>query len=388
MIRCGIYLRLSREDGPEESNSIQNQRLLIREYIRQNPDMAVAGEWVDDGWSGSRFDRPGFRKMMEAALTGAIDCILVKDLSRLGREYIQTGRYLQEIFPELGIRFIAITDNYDSGQTEFLEQSLLMPVLNLMNDAYCRDISQKVRWQQRTKRQMGDYIGAFAVYGYRKDSKEIHRLIIDEKVEEVIWGIYRLRLAGMAAEKIAERLNRQNVPCPREYKRRQGSKFQSGFDSGAAAGWSPLAVRRILHNKMYTGVMIQGKDKKISYKLNIREKIPQEEWVCVEGKVPVLIPGWVFGRVAALEEKRIRCKRGKDFCSLWAGLFTCHGGKGDVGEEDLLRYLCRYFLGEEPPVDGWMCRLLLVLFFQDIRMFSGEKRIEIHTTYRRGPWSR
>lgn len=320
MIRCGIYLRLSREDGMEESNSIQNQRLLIRQYIRQYPDMILAGEWVDDGWSGSRFDRPGFQKMMQAVLEEQIDCILVKDLSRLGREYIQTGRYLQEIFPKLGIRFIAITDHYDSMRTEFMEQSLLMPVLNLMNDAYCRDISQKVRWQQQTKRQMGEYIGAFAVYGYQKQEDDIHHLVIDNKVVEIIWGIYRLRLSGMAAENIAEGLNRQQIPCPREYKRQQGSKFRSGFDRDEAAKWSPLAVRRILHNKMYTGVMIQGKEKKISYKLNARKKLPEEEWVCVDHMVPVLIPRWIYERVRKLEKQNIRSARGKRFCNLWSGL--------------------------------------------------------------------
>lgn len=383
MIRCGMYLRLSREDGGEESNSIQNQRLLIQQFIRQKPDMFLTGEWVDDGWSGSRFDRPGFQKMMHAAYDGQIDCILVKDLSRLGREYIQTGYYLQEIFPKLGIRLIAISDQYDSIQSEFMEQSLLMPVLNLMNDAYCRDISQKVRWQQQTKRQMGEYIGAFAGYGYQKAEDNVHRLVIDEQVAEIVKGIYWLRLGGMAAERIAQVLNRQKIPCPREYKRQMGSQYQSGFDRAEEARWSPLSVRRILHNRMYTGAMQQGKDRKISYKLNVRRKLPEKEWICVEDRVPVLIPKWVFKRVGLLEEQRIRCRKGKVFCNLWSGIGNHLTEQVEWGEEYLFSYLCRYYLKEKEPVEEWMRRLFLVLFFQKIEVCPKRKSILIKTVWRK-----
>lgn len=382
MIRCGMYLRLSREDGEGESDSIQNQRLLIQQYVKQQPDMTVIGEWVDDGWSGSRFDRPGFQKMMEAVSNGQMDCILVKDLSRLGREYIQTGQYLQEIFPKLGVRFIAIMDHYDSWKTEFMEQSLLMPVLNLMNDAYCRDISQKVRWQQQTKRQLGEYIGAFAVYGYQKDQSNPHLLVIDEEVEEVIRCIYWLRLSGMAAENIAKRLNGRRIPCPREYKRQQGSRFCSGFDQEQVQSeWSPLAVRRILHNEMYTGKMIQGKDKKISYKLKQRRKLSKEEWICVDHKVPVLIPAWLFQRLERWEKQRIHCRRGEVFCPLGAGVVSGLEQKGIV-PNDLLQYLYQKYLHEKNLPERWMCQLFFSLFFQKIEIIPEEKRILLHTIWR------
>lgn len=382
MIRCGVYLRLSREDGMEESNSIQNQRLLVYQYISRNPDLLPVGEWVDDGWSGSRFDRPGFQGMMGAVLEGKLDCIVVKDLSRLGREYIQTGRYLQEIFPKLGIRFIAIADHYDSMQTEFMEQSLMVPVLNLMNDAYCRDISQKVRWQQQTKRQLGEYIGAFAVYGYRKDDTHIHRLVMDREAAEIVKVIYHLRLSGMAAENIAKALNRQNIPSPRTYKWQQGSKFCCGFDRETLPGWSPLAVRRILHNKMYTGMMIQGKDRKISYKLDIRERLPEEQWICVDDMVPILISRWVFQRVETLEKKRLRCKKGKCFCEPWVGILQGQPG-GEHLEKELLSFLYKKFLGEENQSERWMCRLFLVLFFEAVEVISENKTIILYTTFRR-----
>ncbi len=322
MLRCGMYLRISREDGGRESDSIQNQRRLITQFLERQPEMELAGEWVDDGWSGSRFDRPGFRQMMQAAARGEIGCILVKDLSRLGREYIQTGYYLREILPELGIRLIAIADHYDSSHMEWMEQSLLVPVLNLMNDAYCRDISGKVRWQQKAKREAGEYIGAFAVYGYRKSEENIHRLVVDEGVRDVIVAIYLLRLSGMAAENIARSLNRMKIPPPGKYKRMQGSRYISGFDTeGRAEIWSALSVRRILQNEMYTGVLMQGKDRKISYKLPLRQSLPKREWVRTEKGVPAVIPAWIYQRVCSLGEMRLRCRKGRVFCGLWDGIW-------------------------------------------------------------------
>lgn len=386
MIRCGIYLRLSREDGAEESNSIQNQRVILHQYLDEDPDMLLAGEWVDDGWSGSTFDRPGFQQMMCAVYRGELDCILVKDLSRLGRDYIQTGRLLQEIFPEQGIRFISVADHYDSRNTEFMEQSLMMPVLNLMNDAYCRDISQKVRWQQKIKRQQGDYIGAFAVYGYQKDAGNKHRLVVDEKVKAVVQSIYWLYLSGMSAEHIADSLDKRGILCPREYKRQQDSHFRCGFDTEEMAHWSALAVRRILQNQMYTGMMVQGKDRKLSYKLDIRRKLPPEEWVCVEGAVPVLIPDWVFQRAAKLRQQHIRCSRGKIFCDIWAGMGTAsflEVCRGSWGAGKLLSFLFEKLLGEEPPAQEWLCRFFLVSYFWSMRYVPERKQIILCTVYRK-----
>ena len=235
MIRCVFYLRLSREDGTGESNSIQNQRMLLQRYLEDREDMTCVGEWVDDGWSGSNYERPAFRKMMRAAAAGKFDCILCKDLSRLGREYIQTGYFLREIFPKMGMRFIAVADHYDSAVGDFMEESLLIPVMNLMNDAYCRDISNKVRWQQKTKRAMGEYIGAFACYGYRKSEKDIHRLELDEPAAKTVKLIYLLRLSGMAAENIASVLNKGHIQSPYQYKLAGGSRYRSGFVAMSSA---------------------------------------------------------------------------------------------------------------------------------------------------------
>lgn len=294
-LRCGSYLRISREDSGEgESNSLQNQRKLIGHYVSGHPEFLLCREWSDDGVSGSHFQREGVQELFRAVERGEIDCILVKDLSRFGREYIETGYYLQEYFPMHGVRFIAICDGYDSGNVEFMEQSLLMPVLNILNDSYCQDISKKVRMQQMIKRREGAYIGAFCVYGYKKDEKDRNHLVIDRDAAKVVRRIFALRLQGASPEKISLYLNQEKIPSPYQYKRLSGSAYSSGLAGTAESRWHPGAVRRILKNEMYTGVMLQGKRRKVSYKLALTQKVPSEEWVRAEGTHEPIVSKEVF----------------------------------------------------------------------------------------------
>lgn len=362
--RCGVYLRLSREDGMDESNSIGSQRMLLQQYIEKRQDLIWCGEWVDDGWSGSSFERPAFQEMLSAVLQRTIDCILVKDLSRFGREYIQTGRYLQEIFPRLGVRVIAVSDGYDSMQAGFTDQSLLLPVLNLMNDAYCRDISQKVRWQQQTKRQAGEYIGAFAVYGYRKDPGNRHCLTVDGPAAEVVRAVYALRLNGYAPEQIADRLNVAGIASPRNYKKQSGSAFRCGFDSSREPAWSALAVRRILHNRMYTGVMEQGKSRKLSYKLEQRAYLPREEWICIKDCIPAILPAWFFERQQYWEQKKLRRRKGQNKIASWEGMGLN--------------------MGQKIPIPLQMDRLKITLLFDRLSVCEKEKTVKLWTAFRRG----
>lgn len=387
MMRCVFYLRLSREDGAGESNSIQNQRMLLKRYLEEQEDMVCVGEWVDDGFSGSNYERPAFREMILAAAAGDFECILCKDLSRLGREYIQTGYFLREIFPKLGIRFIAVADHYDSAGSDFMEDSLLLPVMNLMNDAYCRDISNKVRWQQRTKRAIGEYIGAFTCYGYRKSDSDIHRLEPDEPAAEIVKIIYWLRLSGMAAENIAIVLNNGQVKSPYQYKQAGGSRYRSGFAAAVCTErrnidnsqkpekeslWTPQTVRRILANEMYTGVMIQGKDRKISYKLDKRVCLPEEQWTKVKDIVPVIIPKWVYDVVKSLRIHRVRCRKGSIFCDELAG-YGLTGEQQKICGKVIPQVV--YDITGKRPVDDRQRRLLHVLLVQKIHM--EEKNIYI-----------
>ena len=164
---AAVYVRLSKEDGDkEESDSIVNQKELIRAFLEDKPDIEVCGEWADDGYSGADFERPNFQGMIREIEAGRIDCVVVKDLSRFGRNFVEAGRYIDQIFPALGVRFIAVNDGFDSAKGRTSSDRILIPFKNLINDAYCRDISVKVRSQLETKRKKGDFIGSFAVYGY------------------------------------------------------------------------------------------------------------------------------------------------------------------------------------------------------------------------------
>ena len=268
-IRAAAYLRLSIEDGDKaESNSIGNQRELIRDFAAERPGLHLVEEYADDGYTGTNFERPGFKRMMEDIKSGKINCIIVKDLSRLGRNYIEMGKYLEQIFPMMGIRFIAINDNYDNANSESSDSdSIVVPFKNLLNDSYCRDISIKVRSQLDMKRRKGEFIGGYAIYGYCKDKRNKNRLVVDEYAADIVRSIYRRKLEGMSAQAIAEQLNSENVLAPSEYKRLCGLNYHSGFKAGTHAKWQAIQVLRILKNEVYTGTMVQGRRQKINYKI-------------------------------------------------------------------------------------------------------------------------
>ena len=265
-IRAAAYLRLSIEDGDKaESNSIGNQRELIRDFAAERPGLHLVEEYADDGYTGTNFERPGFKRMMEDIKSGKINCIIVKDFSRLGRNYIEMGKYLEQIFPMMGIRFIAINDNYDNANSESSDSdSIVVPFKNLLNDSYCRDISIKVRSQLDMKRRKGEFIGGYAIYGYCKDERNKNRLVVDEYAADIVRSIYRRKLEGMSAQAIAEQLNSENVLAPSEYKRLCGLNYHSGFKAGTHAKWQAIQVLRILKNEVYTGTMVQGRRQKIN----------------------------------------------------------------------------------------------------------------------------
>lgn len=180
---AAIYLRLSQEDGDisvsdkNESNSISTQRDLIQAFLRKQADILYEAEFCDDGYTGTNFDRPGFTDMMKAVREKRVDCIIVKDLSRFGRDYIESGKYIQKIFPMLGVRFIAINDGYDSADTENQSNDFVLPFKNLINDSYCRDISIKSRSNLEVKRRNGEFVGNFAVFGYMRSPDDKHKLM-------------------------------------------------------------------------------------------------------------------------------------------------------------------------------------------------------------------
>ena len=247
--------------------------------MERNPDIEIISEKIDDGYSGIIFDRPAFKEMMQDVTDGNINCVIVKDLSRLGREYIETGRYLRRIFPAYGVRFIAITDNIDTAH-ENSGDDLTVSVKNIMNEAYCRDISIKTRSSLDIKRRNGDFVGAFTVYGYMKSEENKNQLVPDPYASRVVQDIFRMRLDGSSASRIANELNRLGILSPLAYKKNCGLPYaRNGYADKEDCKWSATTIIRILQDETYTGVLVQGKQGTPHYKIKQMEQRPESEWI-------------------------------------------------------------------------------------------------------------
>lgn len=320
-----IYARLSKDDGDKpESDSIGNQKALVRDFLKAHPEIRVVSEQADDGYSGVNFERPGFKKMMEDIRAGKVDCVIVKDLSRFGRNYIEAGNYIERVFPFIGVRFIAVNDSYDSiDQNQ--SDSLIIPFKNLINDAYCKDISVKIRTQLDIKRKKGEFIGAFAVYGYLKDPEDHNRLVVDTFASEVVRAIFRWKLEGISQGDIAERLNAQGVLCPMEYKLSLGMKVQINFRANRKAVWSWSSVSRILNNEIYTGVLVQRKVSTPNYKVKRFIEKDESEWIRVEQSHEAVIDGDTFRVVQELLKKDIRRGPERGRAYPLSGYLVCGG---------------------------------------------------------------
>ena len=327
--RVAMYLRLSQDDEKydkdfkAESNSISNQRLQIQDYIDKNEEMELAKEYVDDGYSGINFERPAFKEMMEDVITGSINCIVVKDLSRFGRDYIDSGRYLQRVFPSLDIRFIALNDNYDSFTASETEKNLVIPFKNFINDNYCRDTSAKVRSVCKVKRKQGQFISNYAPYGYEKDKEDKHKIVIDKEVEYVVRKIFSMKLEGYSSYSIAKHLNDNGIPSPMEHKKAKGIRYKTGFCTKAIAKWDTPAVNRILTNEVYIGTLQQGKREKINYKLDKVVSKNKSDWIEIEDNHEAIIDPHDFEIVQKLLKCDIKAKTVGEKADLFSGLLFC-----------------------------------------------------------------
>ena len=323
-----LYLRLSRDDGDkEESNSITGQRELLRDYISQRPELREYAVRVDDGFSGSTFERPSFQKMIEDVKAGQTDCIIVKDLSRFGRNYLDAGEYIEKIFPFLGVRFIAVNDHYDSLGDKKASDDLIIPFKNLINEAYCRDISVKIRSQLEIKRKNGQFLGSFATFGYLKDEQNKNKLVVDEYAADIVRDIFKWKLEGVSPQDIADTLNKLGVLSPMEYKRSLGMKFTTSFKTNTKALWSAGTVIRILKNPIYTGVLVQGKETTPSYKVHKRITKDESEWIVIEDSHEAIITKIDFNSVQKILKLDTRRSPDDEAVQLFSGMVFC----GDCG---------------------------------------------------------
>lgn len=273
---AGIYTRLSRDDERSgESVSIENQKEMLTRYVHEQ-GWNLVSTYVDDGVSGTTFDRPGLNKMMADAGQGKINLILVKDLSRFGRDYIETGKYIDVIFPSLGCRFIALNDGVD---TISQDNGMLMVFKNVMNDFYARDTSSKIKSVRHSTCRAGKYIGCYAPYGYAKDPQDTHHFIIDESAASVVREIFSLRCQGLGFRKIAQKLNEAGILPPREYYYQSVGKTNPHRQNKM---WNDVTIRKLVRNEVYIGHMVQNKYGTVSYKNHKQVGKPKEEWIRVE----------------------------------------------------------------------------------------------------------
>lgn len=325
MFHAGVYTRASREDGDKiESETLANQRELILNFLEKANDIEVFDFYNDDNYSGTNFERPAFQRMLADARAEKINCIIVKDLSRFGRDYIDVGNYIQRVFPKMKIRFIAVNDNIDSFKKPGYD--ILMPVKNIFNEQYARDISNKILSTVRSKQQRGKFIGAFASYGYEKNPDDKYKLEIDPYAAEVVKKIYSLFNNGMGKISIAKQLNDEGILCPSEYKKVSGKKYCNSKRLERTNYWTYSTVNNVLKNRIYAGDMVQHRSNysKFDYSGRI---IPANEWIIVENTHEPIIPKNVWEQTQELLKKRGRTISFDKPVSLFAGYLVC----GDCG---------------------------------------------------------
>lgn len=343
LYKAADYLRLSKEDGDfsvspgkRESDSISSQRELCERFVRDAADIELVAEFVDDGYTGTNFDRPRFQDMMEAVKRGEINCIIVKDLSRFGRDYIESGRYIEKIFPQLGVRFIAINDHYDSLNAHGGNDSIILPFKNLINDSYSRDISIKVRSNLETKRSRGEFIANFPVYGYIRSPEDKNQLLVDEFAAPTVRDIFRWRIEGLSTQKIADRLNERGTLPPMEHKKNSGSNYKTCFKTTGEAKWSAVAVARILTNEIYTGTLVQGRRTTPNYKVKRVIIKAESEWSRTEEAHEAIISMAEYNLVQVLMKRESRSAPGAEAVHPLSGMIFC----GECGKSAKRTSVC------------------------------------------------
>ncbi len=299
--KAGAYIRLSMEDsGKKGSDTMDAQQEMIESYIAAQPDMNLCGLYCDNGYTGTNFQRPAFERLMDDVRGGKIDCIVVKDLSRFGRNYIETGNYLERVFPFLSVRFVAVCDNFDTLTAERSQDGYIMPLKNIINAAYSKDISHKVSSALAVKQRAGEFIGSWAPYGYRKCACDKHRIEPDPATAPIVREIFALRRDGMSFNKIAKRLNDEKIPTPAQYRRETG---QLKTDRYKNARWNIHTLKAIVENQVYIGHLVQGRKKSGLCQGRKQQRIQKSDWIVVENTHEPLIDGDTFQAVQAMAEK-------------------------------------------------------------------------------------
>lgn len=342
--KTAIYLRLSKDDeGDKESGSISNQRAMLMAFLDERKDLQYAAEFADDGYSGYDFERPQFQKMLEAAKQGKIDCIVVKDFSRLGRNFLKTEEYMQRIFPKLGVRLISVNDCYDSSRESSSGEYISKPIINLMNEYHVMETSQKVRSVLEHHRRSGKFIGNHTVYGYVIKDKQLE---IDDEAARIVRRIFNMKVSGISNQGIADNLNDNNISSPLEHKLKNGiSVTGAHLKEGKKALWSSASVKRVLENPIYIGTLVQGKTASLSYRDKRRFKKEPSEMAVFEYAHEPIVSETVFFIVQDLLQRDGYSRLNKE-SYLFTSFAFCKGcGKPLYHRQD-----------KGVPIIYWMCR--------------------------------
>ncbi len=323
--RLGEYIRLSKEDlkkGKDDSNSVKNQRDLLNDFYQKHiEEFESVSEYVDDGHTGTDANRENFQRLLADVMSGKINCVVVKDLSRFARNYSDAGSLIDNLFVQMGVRFISLAENVDSYLNPDSVSSIIVPITNVMNDNYCYQTSKKIRQVFDYKRRNGQYIGAFAPYGYIKHPKDKHKLIVDPDAAETVKLIFSLFLQGTSKRAIALHLNEHGVPSPSAYKLLKGLPVSTrGYDEPM---WGGRMIHAILTNPTYTGDLAQGRSRVKSYKVHQIETVPREEWVEVAGTHEAIINYETFDKVQALLKRDTRTSPEGRKVHLFSGFLKC-----------------------------------------------------------------
>ena len=323
--RLGEYIRLSKEDlkkGKDDSNSVKNQRDLLNDFYQKHiEEFESVSEYVDDGHTGTDANREDFQRLLADVMSGKINCVVVKDLSRFARNYSDAGSLIDNLFVQMGVRFISLAENVDSFANPDSVSNIIVPITNVMNDNYCYQTSKKIRQVFDYKRRNGQYIGAFAPYGYIKHPKDKHKLIVDPDAAETVKLIFSLFLQGTSKRAIALHLNEHGVPSPSAYKLLKGLPVSTrGYDEPM---WGGRMIHAILTNPTYTGDLAQGRSRVKSYKVHQIETVPREEWVEVAGTHEAIIDYETFDKVQALLKRDTRTSPEGRKVHLFSGFLKC-----------------------------------------------------------------
>lgn len=326
--RLGIYIRLSKEDlkkakeGKDDSNSVKNQRDLLNDFYQKHlEEFESVSEFVDDGHTGTDANREDFQRLLSDVMGGRINCVIVKDLSRFARNYSDAGSLIDNLFVQMGVRFISLAENVDSYRNPDSVSSIIVPITNVMNDQYCYQTSKKIRQVFDYKRRNGQYIGAFAPYGYIKDPKDKHQLLVDPDAAEIVKLIYDMTLQGTTRRAIVHHLNDHGVPCPTVYRRIKGLPVSGSADENPM--WGDRTLITILANPIYTGDLVQGRRRVKSYKVHEIEAVPEDEWVTVTDTHEAIIDKATFEKVQALLKRDTRTAPRKRELHLFSGFLRC-----------------------------------------------------------------